>query len=327
MEVITLEHIAQKDPDPIKAGVCQILRKESEVMDTLKFRTIPQMKVTNYLEGEIKNVTFRRVNQPFGSVVHGKMKEVNEGMYAIGNMIDIDEFYMKDKTEKIIDPVVAQTNQTVKAIGRAFTDAFINNSPTDNPDAFTGLRYRLSQPDILNPEQSVFAGKAGNPLDLDPYGAGYNVNAKIFFRKLDEAISECAEKPDFAVCNKQFLQTLNALHRDSGYLKTTEDSLGRKFTEYDGIKFVDAKIRTDGEQIIGNTETISGDLTGGNCTSVYFIRQSEEFLQPFQMEALTTKDIGYLDDGVTYRVLVSWYLGMLITHPKSVSRLYGIKLA
>ena len=325
-ESINLEHMVQKSPDPLVAGTVQVIRKESEVMDRLKFMTKAQLTVKNYLEGEIKDIGFRRINQPFGSVVHGKMREVNEGIYAFGNAIDIDVAYLKDKSEKIIDPMVAQTKATVKSMARGFTDMFINNYPTDNPEAITGLRYRLSNPDICDPEQTVQAGTGGNPLDLSPYGASYNTNVKIFFRMLEKAISECAEKPDFAICNKQFINALSALHRDSGYLKTTEDSLGRKFIDYDGIIFTDAKIRNDKTQIIGNAETATGEITGGACTSVYFVKQGPEFLQPFQMEPLEVKPIGLLDDGVTERTVISWYLGYLITHPKSVSRLCGLKL-
>ena len=293
------------------------------------------LTVQTYRSGKMNPVSWRKIGEPFGSVVQGKPEPVQAGVFSFGNNIDIDYLIKRDKAPKIVDPQTQQINDTMVTMARQFNDAWVNNEPTKDPQAITGVRYMIN---TEFPGQKICANPAGNAvLDLTPSGANYASNISIFFLQLDKAINAIdGKKPNIAVCNSTFLTHFTALCRDSGYLKTTEDSLGRKFLEYNGVKFIDAgntyeDMDANGLDIpvITDKELYNGtvDLSNGTATSVMFARIDKAHYQPFQFENLSAENIGMLDDGVTERAIVKWDVGHIVTNKRSLSWLTGMKFA
>ena len=325
---LTLAQMYQQTPVLLNKGVIRAIQDESALADTLSYQTIKSTTVRTWRSGELREVKWRRINEPFSHVLQGHPEAVEAGMFSFGNTIDVDYLLKEDTSPKIIDPEADQIEQTVTAMARGFNDYWVNNTPIADPGGIVGVKYLI---DNEFSGQKICANPAGNAtLDLTPDGANYAQNISIFFRMMDEAIGLVhGGKPTFCVCNKQFLNAFRAICRDSGYLKHTEDSLGRKFLEYDGIKFVDAGYKVnDTDQVIGNKELYTGvEDVSGTATSIYFVRMDQQHYQPFQFEPLTTDRIGKLEDGVTYRTVVKWDVGHIVTHPRSMSRLTGLELA
>ena len=323
---ITLAQQYQQTPSLLTKGVVRALQDESELLDTLNFKDIKATTVRTWRSGELREVKWRRINQPFGTVIQGQPKPIEAGMFSFGNTVDVDYLLKEDQTAKIVDPEADQIQQTVTAMARQFNDYWVNNDPINDPAGIVGLKYII---DNEFPEQMIVADPSGaDVLDLDPTGADYATNIGIFFRSLEKAIAAVhGEKPNFAVCNKTFLLNFRAICRDSGYLKTTEDSLGRQFIEFNGVKFIDAGYKVDDTtMIIGDNENYNGVVTDdGMATSIYLVRMDEQHYQPFEFEALTTDRVGLLEDRTNYRTVIKWDVGHIITHPRSVSRLTGLK--
>lgn len=333
MAALTMADMYLMSPFLLEQGIIKILQEESQLIDSLSFENIQAMTVQTYRSGKLRPVSWRRVNEPFGSVIQGKPEVVQAGIFSFGNTIDVDYLVRDDKTPKIVDPMTQQVDDTMTAMARQFNDSWVNNDPTKDPDALTGIRYMINEE---FPGQKICANPAGNAvLDLTPQGANYATNISVFFLQLDKAINAIdGKKPNFAVCNSTFLTHFAALCRDSGYLKTTEDSLGRKFIDYNGVKFIDAgntyeDMDDNGLDIpvITDKELYDGtvDPTNGNATSVMFVRMDKQHYQPWQYEALSAKHIGELDDGVTDRTIVKWDVGHIVTHKRSLSWLTGLK--
>ena len=329
----TLATQYEQSPYDLVKGVILNLEEESEILDSLNFDTIQANTVQTYRSGKMRPVSWRRINQAFGTVIQGHPEKVQAGMFSFGNTVDVDYRLKEDKTPKIVDPETDQIKSTVTAMARQFNEAWVNNTPLDNPDAIVGVRYMINEE---FPGQKICANPAGNAvLDLTPSGANYASNISIFFLQLDKAIDAIhGHKPNLAVCNSTFLTHFTALCRDSGYLKTTEDSLGRRFVEYRGIKFVDAgntveDVDSSGNDlpIITDKELYTGayDGTYGTATSVLFARIDREHYQPFQFEDLTVDHIGKLQDGVNYRTVIKWDVGHIVTHRRSLSWLTGLR--
>ena len=324
---VTLEMQYQQTPSLLTKGVIRSLQDESELLDTLNFKNIKATTVRTWRSGELREVKWRRINQPFGTVIQGQPTAIEAGMFSFGNTVDVDYLLKEDQSAKIVDPEADQIQQTTTAMARGFNDAWVNNTPIDDPAAIVGIKYLI---DTEFPEQKFVANPDGtNYLDLDPQGVNYAQNIGIFFRRLEEAIAAIhGEKPNFAVCNKDFLLNFRAICRDSGYLKTTEDSLGREFLDYNGVKFIDAGYKVnDRDKIIGNKELANGteDLQNGVGTSIYLVRMDEQHYQPFQFESLTTDRVGLLEDRTNYRTVIKWDVGHIVTHPRSLARLTGLK--
>lgn len=324
---ITLEMQYQQTPQLLTKGVVYTLMDESQLLSTLNFKNIKATTVRTWVSGELRPVQWRRINQPFGTTIQGQPTAKEAGMFSFGNTVDVDYLLKEDQSAKIVDPEADQIQQTVTAMARQFNDYWVNNTPVTDAAGIVGIKYML---DSEFPDQKINANPAGNQvLDLSPTGANYSTNIGIFFRQLEKAIAAVhGEKPNFAVCNKTFLLNFRAICRDSGYLKTTEDSLGREFVEFNGVKFVDAGYKVDDtNKIIGDKELYTGveDTENGNATSVYFIRMDEQHYQPFQFENLTTDRVGLLEDRTNYRTVIKWDVGHIVTHPRSMSRLMGLK--
>ena len=332
---ITLADMYLLTPYQFEKGIIKTLQEESQLIDSLSFENVEALTVQTYRSGKMNPVSWRKIGEPFGSVVQGKPEPVQAGVFSFGNNIDIDYLIKRDKAPKIVDPQTQQINDTMVTMARQFNDAWVNNEPTKDPQAITGVRYMIN---TEFPGQKICANPAGNAvLDLTPSGANYASNISIFFLQLDKAINAIdGKKPNIAVCNSTFLTHFTALCRDSGYLKTTEDSLGRKFLEYNGVKFIDAgntyeDMDANGLDIpvITDKELYNGtvDLSNGTATSVMFARIDKAHYQPFQFENLSAENIGMLDDGVTERAIVKWDVGHIVTNKRSLSWLTGMKFA
>ena len=324
----------QLSPYLLTKGVILNLEEESEILDSLNFDTIKATTVQTYRSGKMRPVSWRRINKPFGTVIQGHPEPIMAGMFSFGNTVDVDYLYKEDTTPKIVDPETDQIKSTTTAMARQFNEAWVSNTPQGNPDAIVGIRHMI---DTEFPGQKICANPTGlDVLDLSPTGANYSTNISIFFLMLDKAIEAIhGQKPTLAVCNSTFLTHFASLCRDSGYLKTTEDSLGRVFVEYRGVKFVNAGNTVEDHDdetgqdlpIITNKETYNGvvDEASGNATSIMFARVDKEHYQPFQFEDLTVDRIGKLQDGVNYRTVIKWDIGHIVTHRRSLSWLTGLK--
>ena len=332
---ITMADMYLLSPYLFEKGIIKTLQEESQLIDSLSFENVEALTVQTYRSGKLQPVSWRKINDQFGSVTQGKPEPVQAGIFSFGNTIDIDYLVKRDKTPKIVDPMTQQVNDTMVAMARQFNDAWVNNTPTKDPNAITGVRYMINEE---FPGQKICANPAGNAvLDLTPSGANYASNISIFFLQLDKAINAIdGKKPNIAVCNSTFLTHFTALCRDSGYLKTTEDSLGRKFLEYNGVKFIDAGNTYEDMDAYGNDipvitdkELYTGvvDTVNGNATSVMFVRIDKTHYQPFQFENLSAENIGMLDDGVHERSVVKWDVGHIVTNKRSLSWLTGLKFA
>lgn len=333
MAALTLADMYLMSPYMLEQGIIKTLQEESQLIDSLSFENIEALTVQTFRSGKLQPVSWRKINEPFGSVIQGKPVPVTAGIFSFGNNIDVDYLIKNDKTPKIVDPVTQQVDDTITTMARQFNDAWVNNEPTKDPQAITGIRYMINEE---FPGQKICANPSGSAvLDLTPSGANYATNISIFFLQLDKAIEAIdGKKPNFAVCNSTFLTHFKALCRDSGYLKTTEDSLGRSFVDYNGVKFVDAGNTyedTDANgldiPVITNKELYNGtvDLSNGNSTSVMFVRMDKKHYQPWQFDKLAADHIGMLDDGVTDRTIVKWDVGHIVTHKRSLSWLTGLK--
>lgn len=330
---ITMADMYLLSPYLLEKGIIKTIQEESQLIDTLSFENIEALTVQTYRSGKMNPVSWRKIGEPFGSVVQGKPEPVQAGVFSFGNNVDIDYLIKRDKTPKIVDPESQQIDDTTTVMARQFNDAWVNNEPSKDPQAITGVRYMINEE---FPGQKICANPAGNAvLDLTPTGANYATNISIFFLMLDKAIDAIdGKKPNFAVCNSTFLTHFHALLRDSGYLKTTEDSIGRKFIDYNGVKFIDAGNTYEDTDdngldipVITNKELYNGtvDLSSGNSTSIVFVRQDKKHYQPWQFENLTADHIGTLDDGVTDRTVIKWDVGHIVTHKRSLSWLTGLK--
>lgn len=310
-------------PKQLVAGVVKILMDESDFMRVMPIENVGSLAVKVVREGGLPSISWRRPGESHGSNKAVKPSQVEEMAFSFGNYIDVDIVYTKDNSPRLYDPRTYQIDQTVKAMAREFNDAVINGNPQSDPDRPTGLFYRLLND--LPSSQSIPAATSG--LDISPDATGLSTNIQTFIDMLDKAIYQCAgHKADVLLMNDTMLTRWWSLARQSGLLKITTDNLGREFYEYKGAKLIDMGFKiNDSDAIIGNVETTNGTaLTGGTATSIYAVRFGKEYFTAWEEYPLDVKEKGELEDGVTERTVVDWVAGLAVSHPRSITRLYGI---
>lgn len=330
-EFLTLSDVQQRSDNLLKKGIIQIFRKDSKFLDQISIMTTGTMHVKNMRDGSMSKTGTRKIGESRPIILHQKPDMVEDAMYIYSNKIQIPTQNVDFKDPNLMyDPVEMNITKTVKATSRRLTDDFINNTPTLDPDGLVGLKWRIDNASNVSTIKIPASGTAGTALDLDPNGQNYQQNIRAFKRLLDTAKDVVAETPDFILCNNTFINTQSSIWADSNYLKVTDDSLHRIFQDWDGTKYLDMGYLYDDEtKVIKDYENAYGvDGTPGTdkCTSIYLIKMGPEFWQPVQAESLYTSELYKDAERINYNVDFDWEIGHIITHPRSVVRIYGLKM-
>ena len=263
-EYLTLSDYQQKNPDALLYnGIVQCFREESDFLNQVRLMTIGRLKVENLRSGSMSQIKNRKIGAPRPEVLHQKPDKVEDSLYIYSNRIAVPKELVDYKDPaNMYDPLEWNIDATAKSMARQICDDIINNTPTNNPDAPVGLRYRVDN-DLGTDQKIPASGTAGTALDLDPAGANYAQNIRQFKQIMDEAKAQCAKTPTFCLCNRDFITAQSRIWADSNYLKTTEDSLHRVFEDWDGVKYLDMGYKYDDvNRIITSSETAAGSGAG-----------------------------------------------------------------
>lgn len=315
----TLADYARLAPSDLVKGIVDVFRRESVVMDLMRFENHDQLSITVLRNKTLPSVSFRKIGGSF-SESKGTIEPVQENVFDMGGYIDVDKLLVKSK--QMVDQRALQTDFFLTSIAYQFQDYFINGDPTADPDGFSGLFYRINK---YHTAQSTNE----NGLDVSPDATGLAANQVKLIDSMQKLIHLVeGHKADAIFCNDTFLLRLMAALRGSGLLDTTQDNYGRWVNTYgaNGPMLYDIGVKADqSTKIILDTETNDGTAkTGGGATSCYAVKFGEKFLMGFQLYSIDANDIGLLESGVAFRTVVDWPVGLYITHPRSIARLSGI---
>ena len=321
----TLADYARLATSELKAGVVDILRNASVIMDYMSFEDWDSLNMEIIRTKTLPTVGTRKIGEGW-TESKGTTDSVFASMSNIGGYIDVDKLLVKAKS--IVDQRALQTSMYTKSVALKFNSLFFKGNPVVDEDEFAGVRYHLIN--LLPASQTVLGGG----LDISPDGAALAADSVKLIDALHDTIHQCdMHQADFFFCNDTMKLRLGAALRASGMLKTTEDAFGRKFETFGegGPKIVDVG-PTDPldktARIIGNTELDNGSAeTGGDATSIYAVKFGGEYLNGFQLYPIEVEDIGKLESGVAYRSIIDWAVGMYLIHPWSIARLVGVVAA
>jgi len=306
----------------LKRGVVDIFRRESFAMDVLSWEDSDTLSIQAIRTKELPDVGFRKINEPF-SAGKGTVEPIQERIFDMGGQVDVDKLLVRAKS--ITDQRALQTDMYTTALAYNFSDYFINGQPTVDEDGFTGLYYRIAN---YVPTQVVAAGG----LDVSPDCATLDVGFQTLLDHLQSLIHKCdGHKCDDLFMNStMYLRLMSALRQLNMYA-TTKDSYNRTIVTYGegGPKIHDIGCKADQltEIILDTEHDTTGALTGGNSTSIYAVKTGEKYLMGFQLYGIEVNDIGMLEDGVTYRTVIDWPVGLYHIHPRAFARLHGVVAA
>lgn len=324
---ITLADYIQSPRVPtLTKGVVNIMRDESPLINKLSFNTSKYLRRRNYRgQTSMNEVTWKDLGENFDTVLQGIGDLVEESIYWFGGEIPVAKVLLEASDEVIEDPLTSTIELTTRSMTRQFCDTFINGTSTANSKSFVGIKERMAK---LPASQSICAGGSAN-LDLSLSSASYAENIERMLLVFNDAFKKCATgKPDFAICDEDWITKFESILRTSGLLSYTKDNFEREFVSYKGVQFIPSGYKSDDTtKIMPGTEDYLGAGTSGDATSIYFVKQGPQYLQPLQWNSLEVKRTGSDVHDINDYTVIRWGVGLMITHPRSVVRVTGLKLS
>ena len=299
-------------------------------------------------EGNLPTVNWRPLNAE-GVTTAGSPTAYQEQAYIMTNYIDTDKYLVLD-TNQIGSVRANQVNAYLKAQTYDFNYKFFKNDHiTGDVNAPVGIRARIDDAVTGNnkfgvrPENKIDCG--GATADISQAG----VTAKtgiIFFELLDQLLWSVDSSDGTNVVlymNDYVLRRLNSVVKflgTSGGFDVSKDQYNRTITTYKNAVIKDPGVRADqstriiagngiaaGPNSVGET-ALGVDATGAsaNFTSIYAVNYSDDHFYGWQFDNINVQDLGLINNGVIYRTLIDWAVGLMNASTRSLGRLYDIKI-
>lgn len=340
---VTLADYAQMSNNPLVRGVSYSLIDNGSVIQDIPLVSKKSFTINGArFEGNLPTVNWSQLNAE-GVSTKGTPTPYQEQAYILRNYIDVDK-YIVEEENSIVDQRSAQTEAYLKALTYDVNFKFINNDHvTGDINAPVGLAYRIANGGTfgVRPENKIDAG--GTDLSL----AGMTqATANKFLVQLDQLLWS-VDSPNGdgvtlymnEVMQRQFAAAIRVMGTSGGF-EITRDQFNRVMQMYKGSIVRDIGYKADqstriipGNGLSGSSavgETSAGVASTGSSavyTSIYAVNYSTDHFFGWQFEPPNVQDLGLIYNGVIYRTLIDWAVGLVNASTRSIARLYGIKLA
>ena len=280
-------------------------------------------------EGNLPTVNWSQINAE-GVSVKATPTTYTEQVYTFRNYVDIDKLLVRDKNQ-ITDPRATQASAMMKAVAYDFNDKFINNDHVSGDEnSLIGINYRIINAKGVRSENKIDGG------GVDMTQAGMTQATANKFLELVDQLLWSVDSPDgsgvIIYCNevmKRRWAFALRLMGTSGGFDITKDQFDRVVQMYKGAVIRDIGYKADqSTRIITNTFLSDGTAnTGSTYTCMYACNMSTDHLMGWQFEPPNSQDLGLLNNGVTYRTLFDWAIGLNNVSNRSLARIHGIKMS
>lgn len=332
---ITLLDVARNKKDAFEAAVVETWADRCDILKKLPLKTIGTLEVHTRRRASGTMLGFRKRGQAYGDIKGGGYDIVSDAVYPMGGNIDIDKADMRDKAPAS-DPLTERIRDGIDAAAATFNYYFINGDHAIDEDTFEGIKVRLAASPAA---QTVYGNSSTTALDVAGAIAANNTAVmQTFLDRIDDAIYACdGHTADIALCNAEFIRALKAVLRRLNLYKDVEPTQPYKTARqsetsatynnspifnWNGVDFYDMGVQVDNVTKVIGTETVGGEAT----QPVYFLKLGDRYLHGIQQYAMEVTKPTLLPDNVTYRVTIDWPVGLRHVHPRSFSKLAGVKV-
>lgn len=340
---VTLADYALTSNSPLVQAVTYSLIDNGSVIQDIPLVSKKSFTINGArFEGNLPTVNWSALNAE-GVSTKGTPTAYQEQVYILRNYIDVDK-YIVEEENAIVDPRSTQTEAYLKALTYDVNYKFIaNDHITGDINAPVGLAYRISNGGTfgVRPENKIDAGG----VDLSLAGMT-QATANHFLVYLDQLLWS-VDSPEGngvtlymnEVMKRQFAAAIRVMGTSGGF-NIMVDQFNRTIQMYKGAIIRDIGYKADqttriiaGNGVAGSGatgETAAGATsTGASATfsSIYAVNYSTDHFFGWQFEPPNVQDLGLIYNGVIYRTLIDWAVGLVNASTRSIARLYDIKLA
>lgn len=300
MALTLIEAAKLHSGDVLRSAIIELYAQNSDILQVLPFDDIQGNAMKYNREDKLPGVGFRGVNEAYGEST-GVLNPQTESLVIAGGDLDVDTFILKTMGE---DQRSVHEAMKVRALALRFTKAIIKGDVDTDPRELDGLQKRITGTQIIDNHAST--------------------GAALSLAKLEEAI-DAVDQPTHLVMNKAMRRRLTQAARNTavgGFITFTQDSFGRRQTQYADIPILVVDEDEEGNQIMPFTE--AGASGGTTNTSIYVVSFGENKVVGLQNGTVDVRDLGELETKPAKRTRVEWFAGMAIMHGKAAARLRGI---
>lgn len=278
-------------------------------------------------EGLAASVGFRAINSNFPE---GSIPTYQEAfsMSFVGGDVNYDVIF--DRQDNYIAgaaPGVLQVKTKMQLINRLINYTLYAGDRAVDPNSFNGINKWVDSTQIML--VTDFGGSYTNGLDV---GSNYTTaNGKYLIFLLNQLI-DLVPNPGAILMNWRLQGALGRVLMDSTYLKTTEDSYGRKFTEYRGIPIVNPGSKNAVETMITGQNTTNAVLpnsltfgTATNATAITVLELGEDGCALYENKPLSSRVVTEEDTRAPQKVMrVDWDVTFAAMKKNSIAQLRGV---
>ncbi|CAK0772544.1 conserved hypothetical protein [Gammaproteobacteria bacterium] len=253
----------------------------------------------------------------------GRTEDVSDTLALLGGDVKYDT--VAEKVEaKSESPIVTQMKMKTKAVAFTFNDTFFNGDQGVNPDAFEGLKKRVSN---MPARQTIDLASSTDSLKILASAA----NEKLFLDALHQAI-KVVDGATHIFCNENTWIKFGSVLRDLGLSYNVVELYDRRWETFAGVPLVDVGLKSDkSTEIITSTED-PGD--GGNdATSIYVARMdTDDGLCGIQLAGTSINvydplNGNEMEAGPQRLRRIDWAVGLTAPSQYSICRIKGFKMA
>lgn len=327
---VTLEEIQKNTQDDIQAGVIDEFRKSSYLFQVMPFDDA----VTPGTNGGTLTYGYTRVStQPTAATRDFNAEYVPQEAKKTRHTVDLKVFGGAFQVDRVfqnvgglVDEVVFQSSQKIKATRSKFHDLAINGDNGAEATEFDGLDVALA-----GSTTEVGAGES-----LDWSAVATQSAAFQALEAIDDWLSNLDDKPASILGNSKGIARVKSLARWAGYLSQTEDAFGRKVDAYDGIPLIDLGEKPGSTSpIIPTEEREIGAEKIKNLTDLYAVRFGMDAFHGVTLNDgsqlvrtyLGEFDSGYSQSGAVRKGEVEMVSAVALRATKAAGVLRNIKVA
>jgi len=322
--------LARHNATKFEEGIQQLFLEAAPLLDLIPTVTNGSLQGRWRRLKTLPDVGTRRLYMPFAESQGGWDTQAFD-IPIYGGMLRIDEQLLTEPggAEEWADQIELYSQAMAFQLN---TDA-INGDRAVDVDGMDGLKVQIA----AGPARMTLAPVTAGDLDLTSPALRKD-NAPELIRLMDLAFLRIRQgtggSPNLIVMNDDLYNLMSDAFRQSGFLTTSQDSIGRDYMTYKGAKIVLAGFSYAEalEQTEASNAVIPADFDGDGNTSMLFLRTGKQYVRWVQKHPLKVTEArvnadGSSDDEMVTRVKkVEHPITIHVKHPYSAARLTGITI-
>jgi len=319
--MITLADIQKQSKEPMQKGFITDRLRYSDLIKMVPFETVEGLNVGGTRWQTLPGAGFRKIGGGYTEST-GNVEDVVETLAALGGDVKVDR--LAEKVNSIETTLVTNMKMKAKAVSFTFNDNFINGDHGVDPDAFEGIKKRVSN---MPARQTIDLASAGYALKVKASTA----NENTFLDALHEAV-KVVDGATHLIMNEDTWIQFGSVLRNLGLSYNVLALYDKVWENFRGVPLVDIGLTADKSTEIISSAEDPGD--GGNdSTSIYAVRMdTDDGLRAIQLKG-TGPDVydplngGEMESGPQLLRRIDWAVGLYNLSQYSICRVKGFKMA